>query len=280
MKAVESTSYRVTFPGGIDGVKLSGIIDRPREASESGSRVAVFSHCFTCSKDLKATVRISRALAQLGVAVLRFDMTGLGGSEGDFSSSNFSTNLADLAAAIQFANAELGPVTSLIGHSFGGIASLVTAALADGQADDSILADLSFVATLAAPSDTHHLATLLSQMNPEIESHGLGTVTIGGMTWTVRDQMLADFRRHNVTDILPHVNCPVLLMHSPTDETVGFDHAIRLMSLIQTNRSAGGAAAITPVSLVALPGADHLLSNDPSDVRFVANLLAAWCHRF
>lgn len=281
MKAIQSTSYRVKFPGGMEGVNLSGIIDRPNDAFDNVQPVpvAVFSHCFACSKDMKATVRISRALAQWGVAVLRYDMTGLGGSEGDFSKTNFSTNLADLAAAIRFADAELGPVTSLIGHSFGGIASLVTAANSDGQTDDSTLANLSCVATLAAPSDTHHLATRLSRMNPEIESHGLGAVTIGGVTRKVRDQMLADFRSHNVTDILPKVNCPVLILHSPIDETVGFDHAIRLMTLIQTDRSPG-VPVITPVSLVALPGADHLLSNYPPNLHFVANLLAAWCHRF
>lgn len=280
MKVVEATSYRVKFPGGSQGSSLAGIIDRPKPgAGLVGQSVAVFSHCFTCNKDLKATVRICRALAKTGVSVLRYDMTGLGASEGNFADTNFTTNLADLAAAVRFADSELGPVTSLIGHSFGGVASLVTAAtLADGDRNLP-LSDLEFVATLAAPSDTKHLATLLSRMNPEIETRGSGTVTIGGVTWTIRDQMIDDFRSHDVTRLLPQIKCPVLLMHSPVDKTVGIDHALRLMSLIQTDRSSD-TSTITPVSLISLPGADHLLANNPLDLPFVSQILAAWCERF
>jgi putative redox protein len=223
-------------------------------------------------------------LAKLGVAVLRFDMTGLGGSEGDFSQTNFTTNLRDLQAAIRFAHRELGPVTSLIGHSFGGVAALVTAAKSAAAKsaaanEDLPLAQLKFVATLAAPSDTQHLATFLSRINPAIETDGHGDVTIGGVRWTIRRQMLEDFRRHNVSDFLPQVACPVLLLHSPADETVGIDHAIRMMGLIQTDRSAD-ASTLVPVSLVALPDADHLLANNPDDLVFVSRLLAAWCHRY
>ena len=291
MNEFETTSYRVKFPGGIENVRLAGIVDRPRAwdarngASDPVLRpVAVFSHCFTCSKDLKATVRISRSLARLGIAVLRYDMTGLGGSEGNFAQTNFTTNLGDLSAAIRFATFELGPVTTLIGHSFGGIASLVAAAKSVAvdfaSRDDAPLLDqLRFVAALAAPSDTQHLATLLSRMNPEIETHGEGNVTIGGMSWTIHRQMLEDFRRHDVTSYLPKVRCPVLLLHSPADETVSIDHAIRLMSLIQTDRT-DHYSAMTPVSLVSLPDADHLLANEPGDLVFAARLLAAWCHRY
>nr|WP_236649931.1 alpha/beta fold hydrolase [Rhodopirellula sp. SM50] len=292
MNEYESTSYRVRFPSGTERVNLAGIVDRPKvwhpwkDAGRTRLRpVVVYSHCFTCNKDFKATVKISRALARYGIAVLRYDMTGLGGSEGDFSTTNFTTNLRDLVAAIRFANEELGPVTALVGHSFGGIASLVTAAQSfqsdqARQSDhDGLLANLRFVATLAAPSDTHHLASLLSRMNPAIETEGQGKVTIGGIEWTIRRQMLEDFRRHNVTDLLPQVACPVLLMHSPVDQTVGIDHALRMMSLIQTDRSAD-ASTITPVSLMALPDADHLLAKHPQDLTFVSQILAAWCHRF
>ncbi|QEG01807.1 Alpha/beta hydrolase family protein [Stieleria maiorica] len=292
MNEHESTSYRVRFPSGADRADhLAGIIDRPKMwhpwKDAGGTRprpVVVYSHCFTCNKDFKATVKISRALARYGIAVLRYDMTGLGGSDGDFSQTNFTTNLRDLAAAIRFANDELGPVTALVGHSFGGIASLVTAAKAaddEGAARENVdlLRELKFVATLAAPSDTQHLATLLSRMNPAIESEGQGDVTIGGITWTIRRQMLEDFRRHNVTSLLPQIDRPVLLLHSPVDETVGIDHAIRLMTLIQTDRSTDDQG-LTPVSLMALPGADHLLAKHPQDLTFVARILAAWCHRF
>ncbi|KAA5547351.1 alpha/beta fold hydrolase [Roseiconus nitratireducens] len=260
-------------------MELTGIVDRPDpdDGGADGCPVAVFSHCFTCNKDLKATVRISRALAKLGVAVLRFDMMGLGGSGGNFSESNFTTNLADLAAAIRFADQELGPVTALLGHSFGGIASLVTASHAT-DADAAPLQKLGFVATLAAPSDTRHLATLLARMSPQIESDGVGTVTIGGITWKIRRQMLEDFRKHDVTKSMAQVTCPVLLLHSPVDETVGYEHALRLMSLIQTPPG-DPAEPVRPVSLVTLADADHLLAKNSRDLQFVSRLLAIWCHR-
>ena len=280
-----TTSYRVKFPGGNGEIQLAGIVDRPSQWQEPDSSsddhrcVAVLSHCFTCNKDLKANVRISRALARQGIAVLRYDMMGLGGSGGDFSESSFSTNLADLAAAIHFASQELGPVTALIGHSFGGIASLVTAAQAASEPESFPLAQLGFVATLAAPSDSAHLATLLTRMNPEIEQHGEGEVVIGGVRWRITSEMLADFRRHDVAAMLPRISCPVLLMHSPVDETVSIDHSLRLMNLIQTDRENERGPA-KPVSLVSLAGADHLLTNHPSDLGFVADLIASWCRRY
>ena len=276
----ETKSYRVKFPSGNGNHTLAGIIDRPvLDLAGAAFPVAVISHCFTCNKDFKATVRISRALASSGVGVLRFDMTGLGGSEGDFSQSNFSTNLADLAAAIRYADKELGPVGALIGHSFGGVASLITAAKAHESDDELPLFDLGCVATLAAPSDTLHLAKLLAKLAPSIETDGVGTVTIGGISWEVTRQMLDDFRSHNVADQLPEIHCPVLIMHSPSDQTVTYDHAIRLVSLVGQGRR-NATAEIPPVSLLTLHGADHLLVKNPSDLEFVSGVLSAWCHRF
>ncbi|MEO1618139.1 MAG: alpha/beta fold hydrolase [Planctomycetota bacterium] len=239
--------------------------------------VVVFSHCFTCNKDLKSTVRISRALAKLGVTVLRYDMRGLGGSSGRFDESNFSTNLADLAAATQFADRELGTVTGLVGHSFGGFASLVTAAGATQELRPKISA-LGFVATLAAPSETQHLADLLLRMNPAIERDGRGEVVIGGIRWSITLQMIEDFRRHHFSDQLNQIQCPALVLHSPVDATVGYDHALRLMTLIQSSRKE--PTRINPVSLVSLPGSDHLLAGNPADVQFVSELLATWSHRY
>lgn len=232
-------------------------------AEQVAPPVAVFSHCFTCNKDLKAIVRISRRLAELGIAVLRFDMTGLGGSEGDFSRTSFTTNCGDLQAAIQFASAEVGPVTSLIGHSFGGAASL---AVASQQTTPSSLAAL---VTLAAPSDTSHLATLLEKMDPKIQSEGIGSVTIGGRTWSIRREMLDDFRRHDLPALVAEIKLPTLVLHSPDDATVGYDHAIRILGL--TN----------PVgSLIALQGADHLLANSAADLELVGQTTASFLHRY
>lgn len=254
-------SYRVSFPGG-SGFELAGIVD---ESSSDDAPVAVFSHCFTCNKDLKAIVRISRALADHGITVLRYDMTGLGGSQGDFSRTNFTTNLADLGEAIAFAETNLGSVSSLIGHSFGGVASLATAAKRS---------ELGSVVTLAAPSDTQHLATLLERMDPRIASEGIGQVTIGGREYSIRNEMLDDFRGHDVPKQLATVQTPTLLLHSPVDETVGFDHALRIMGLIK-----GSSAAETAVSLVSIAEADHLLSNNADDLEFVAQVAAAFIHR-
>jgi putative redox protein len=261
-------SYRVKFPGGTESSgrvnQLAGIIDRPDDVDDPP--IAVFSHCFTCNKDLKAIVRISRALADAGIAVLRYDMTGLGGSDGEFSNTNFSTNLADLQAAIRFAGQELGQVDVLIGHSFGGAASLAVASGAQPSP--------AVVITLAAPSDTQHLAWLLASKDPQIDQTGVGQVEIGGVRWSITRQMLDDFRAHQLTDLIPRVQAATLLFHSLLDETVGYDHALRLMGLIQ-----GSPASSAPVSLCTLADADHLLVNQ-DDLSFVASTASAFIHRY
>lgn len=254
---------------------MAGIVDLPDPAARlpiKASPVVVFSHCFTCNKDLKAIVRISRALAETGIAVLRYDMTGLGGSGGDFTATSFTTNLVDLRAAIRFATTELGTVTTLMGHSFGGAASLAVAGEAPRLSD---LDRLGAVVTLAAPSDTQHLAVRLARMEPTIERDGRGTVSIGGRDWTIVREMLEDFRRHDLPRIVGRINTPTLLMHSPADEIVGFDHALRLMGLIQTSPHRS-----TPVSLVSIAHADHLLANAAADLSFVASTSAAFIRRY
>jgi pimeloyl-ACP methyl ester carboxylesterase len=285
-------SHRVRFPGG-NGFELAGIVDLPtagphqfvgdsdtpreepasKQALSRPAPVVVFSHCFTCNKDLKAIVRLGRALAGEGIAVLRYDMTGLGNSDGDFSQTNFTTNLADLRAAVDFASRQLGPVTGLLGHSFGGAASLAVAGDAGG-----LPPSLRAVAALAAPSDTQHLAALMARMNPAIQSDGAGEVEIGGRRWTIRQEMLDDFRGHQLERLISNIAVPLMLLHSPVDRTVGFDHAIRIMQLASAGRD---DQATTPVSLVALDGADHLLAENPEDLVYVAGLLASffWRHR-
>ncbi len=263
-------SYRVNFPGGND-YQLAGIIDRPDTTCPQSTPIVVFSHCFTCNKDLKAIVRISRALSEHGIAVLRYDMTGLGGSDGDFAKTNFSTNQADLSAAIRFTETELGPVTALMGHSFGGALSLAHAGQPSEIASDSLKA----VITLAAPSDTSHLAQLLSRRDPAIEKMGRGSVTIGGIRWEIEKQMLTDFRGHDLPAMIPGIKAATLLFHSPEDETVSFDHALRIMGLIQ---NAPGTPQVP--SLISLRNADHLLAKAPEDLQFVADTAAAFLHRY
>ncbi len=274
---VETTSYRVSFSGGL-GCKLAGIVDRP--VDDELALVVVFSHCFTCNKDLKAIVRISRGLAARGIACLRFDMTGLGGSEGDFSTTHFTSNLADLTAAVDFARVELGSVDALVGHSFGGAASLAYAGQSFGRSNDpsseNADSNIRAVVALAAPSDTRHLAILLSRMNPVIESAGIGEVIIGGRTWTIRAEMLADFRDHDLPAMISKIACPTLLIHSPEDRTVGYDHALRIMGLIQSSQNAEAGN----VSLLSMPKSDHLFVNDARDIELVTDSVAAFLLRY
>ncbi|MEM1070346.1 MAG: alpha/beta fold hydrolase [Planctomycetota bacterium] len=259
-------SYRVQFTGGA-GFELAGIVDRPDDQHDAPA--LVLSHCFTCNKDLKAIVRISRGLAEQGIAVLRYDMTGLGNSHGHFSATNFTTNLADLTAAVDFAKSEFEGSLTLLGHSFGGAASMAYAGSLEG------LRDVSALITLAAPSDTQHLASLLSRMDPAIESTGSGTVTIGGLDWVIDQKMLEDFRSHQLTSIIPQIQAPTLILHSPVDETLGFDHALRIMGLIQQ-----APDSTTPVSLITLAEADHLLATNPSDIEYVVSTVAAFVKRY
>ncbi len=258
---VPRRSERVLFPGG-NGFNLAGIVDLPDEAPQAS---VVFTHCFTCSKDLKVIVRISRGLAEAGFAVLRYDLTGLGSSEGDFSQTNFSTNQADLLAAAEFASSYIAPPRFLIGHSFGGACSLSLA-----QEIDSIQG----VVSLAAPSDTQHLAALLQRMNPAIAPEGNGQVTIGGRDYTIRRQMLDDFHRFDLPNRLRSLSKPALLFHSPVDETLGFEHVLRLFSLLTQRAAADPEPA--PTNLICLPGADHLLVNQPADLPYVTSTIAAW----
>ncbi|TWT82302.1 Alpha/beta hydrolase family protein [Planctomycetes bacterium CA13] len=302
-------SYRVKFSSGV-GEDLAGIVDRP-DTSQSVP-VVVLSHCFTCSKDLKAIVRIARGLSEHGIAVLRYDMTGLGGSRGDFSQTNFLTNLDDLRAAIEFAQSELGMVTTLFGHSFGGAASLAIAG-SDLDIDQPTRSNLRSLISLAAPSDTDHLADRLVRMNPAIDSEGVGDVVIGGLTWSIRKQMVDNYRHYDLTRLIARVAIPTMLFQSPQDDIVGFEHAIRIMSLINVPDSnvpdsnvpdsnvpdsnvpdsnvpdsnvpdsetrQSGVDGESLASLVSLPGADHLLTSDPRDIDFVIGVAATMIQRY
>lgn len=262
-------SERVTFEGG-RGYPLSGIMDLP---ASQPTALAVFAHCFTCSKDIKATVRISRALASRGYAVMRFDFMGLGDSAGAFADSSFSTNRDDLRAAVRFAAANYLPPSLLVGHSFGGAACLAVA-------ED--IETVRGVATIASPSDTHHLATLLERMNPQIATVGHGEVSIGGRTHQITRHMLDDFRAFNMMETLKAFSKQVLIFHSPGDETLSFAHALRLLSALtrgSPERVEHHHAAHSLASLISLPGADHLLVNRPADIEYVVALLATWWQR-
>jgi putative redox protein len=277
-------SERVEFQ--CETISLAGIIDRP-ESTPKGS--VLFAHCFTCNKDLKAIVRISRRLAANGWEVLRFDFRGLGNSQGDFSASNFTTNQSDLLAAAKFLEGvrseySLTPESGahfLIGHSFGGACALASVAS---------IPSARGVAVIAAPSDTQHLAQLLLKMDPQIAETGQGTVSIGGRTYTILEQMVEDFRSHDLPKIIANVDRPVIIFHSPTDETVGYHHATRIFALLSQSGSPSepDAVASSPAapaenhcqpSLYTLPNSDHLLISHPADIDLVADTINVWADR-
>ena len=238
------------------GHPLAAILESPSQPTA----YAIFSHCFTCTKDLKAIVRISRRLTKSGIAVLRFDFTGLGESEGDFSATNFADNCADIVAVSEFLGNDFQPPKLLIGHSLGGAAALAVA---------RSIPSVKAIATIAAPSETQHLAAHLSQLNPAIEREGQGTVTIGGTPHTITSQMIDCLREFDLPKRIRQLDRPLLIFHSPVDETLAWEHAQRLFQL-----------APGPCAFVTLDGSDHLLVRRADDVDFVADMIGLWAARY
>jgi putative redox protein len=254
--------------------KLAGIIDSP---DEQPLAFAVFAHCFTCTKDLKAIVKISRRLAANRVAVLRFDFTGLGSSSGVFADSNFNTNLDDVRAAVAYLKQEHQPPSLLIGHSLGGAAMMAVA-----NEFDSVKG----LATLASPSCTAHLADTLLRLNPEIENNGEGEVVIGGRTHLIRQQMVDVLRSTDLESKIRELDVPHLILHSPVDQTLSYQHAEKLFefgNLSESGESMDTSKTFVPRSpktLVTLDGSDHLLVKLPNDPTYVSDIIRVWASRY
>ncbi|MDH4049691.1 MAG: alpha/beta fold hydrolase [Gammaproteobacteria bacterium] len=239
-----------------DGRKLAGLLDFPHGPVRA---YALFAHCFTCSKNLKAANNISRALTDAGIAVLRFDFTGLGQSEGDFADSNFSGNVADLLAAAGFLETGYSAPSILIGHSLGGTAVLQAAAN---------LPSVVAVATIGAPAQPSHVADLLGDARPEIESRGEATVNLGGRPFKVKKQFLDDLEQHGLPESLSALRKAILIMHAPLDDTVDISNASELF-----------LNAKHPKSFVSLDKADHLLSRN-EDSYYAGTVLACWAKAY
>lgn len=220
---------------------------------------ALFAHCFTCSKNLSAVRNISTALHQSGVAVLRFDFTGLGESEGDFVDTNFSSNVEDLVAAASYLADNYEAPSLLIGHSLGGAAVLCAA---------TELPEVKAVATIGAPFDPEHVSHLLGDSIEEIEENGVAVVNIGGRPFTVKKQFLEDIRSNKISEKIKNLKKALLIMHSPQDRTVNIDNAARLYT-----------TARHPKSFISLDGADHLLG-DKMDAQYVGDTIASWVKRY
>lgn len=219
----------------------------------------MFAHCFTCGKEIAAASRITRELASQGIAVLRFDFTGIGNSDGDFANSNFSSNVSDLLIAAEALEERLGPVDLLIGHSLGGAAVLAAA----GQ-----LEKLKAVVTIGAPSAPAHVRHLLGESEAAVQEQGEAEVQLAGRTFTFRRQFLDDLEApmYSAQTFPSHV--PALLLHSPEDTTVGYENAVTLQRVLPGSPS-----------LLSLTGADHLITR-PKDAQWVASLISTWVDAF
>jgi len=248
-------SQRVEFLGALGDV-LAGRLDLPEGPPTA---YALFAHCFTCSKDGHAAARISAALTGHGVAVLRFDFTGLGQSGGDFANSNFSSNIADLLAAANWMRSQGNAPSVLVGHSLGGAAVLAAA----GDIDEVVA-----VATIGAPCSPEHVSHLIVEDEPELATHGQTRVSIGGRAFSIKADFLEDIAAQPQAQRIAALGRPLLVLHSPQDEIVGVDNARAIFD-----------AARHPKSFVALDGADHLLTRQ-ADATFVASLIASWVRRY
>ncbi len=256
---MDITSEKVEFTGHDGKSILAARLDKPDGAGALRAS-ALFAHCFTCSKDIHAASRIAGALAARGFAVLRFDFTGLGASEGEFANTNFSSNVGDLVAAAQFMAESLGHGPDvLVGHSLGGAAVLAAA---------HDIPSAKAVATIGAPADPGHVAHLLKGRDDEIAEKGAAEVEIAGRNFTIQKQFLDDINESRVRENLDDLRKALLIFHAPRDATVGIDNAGLIF-----------AAAKHPKSFVSLDDADHLLSRRADSV-YVADVLAAWATRY
>jgi uncharacterized OsmC-like protein/alpha-beta hydrolase superfamily lysophospholipase len=234
-------SGRLTLPGGT-----------PRAT-------AVFAHCFTCSKDIPAVKRITEGLASHGIAVLSFDFTGLGHSEGEFQNTNFTSNVSDLVAAANAMATQIAPPALLVGHSLGGAAVIRAAAELD-----SVVA----VATIGAPSDPQHLERLFVGELDAIKNKGSAEVDLGGRPFVITQQFLDDIAQQTLHGALLGMNAALLVMHAPGDDVVEIQNASDIFQ-----------AALHPKSFVSLDDADHLMRR-VKDAEYAASVIVSWAERY
>jgi len=249
------SSEKLTFPGSSNEA-LAARLDRPVGAPRA---YALFAHCFTCSKDIFAAARISEALVERGFAVLRFDFTGLGASEGEFANTNFSSNVEDLISAADYLRENHSAPEILIGHSLGGAAVLAAA----GR-----VAEAKAVATIGAPAEAEHVVHNFGAKLDEIEKTGVAVVKLAGRDFTIKKQFLDDLKAQSVATRVAEMRKALLVFHAPRDSIVGIENAAAIFQ-----------AAKHPKSFISLDDADHLLSRH-SDALYVADVLSAWSSRF
>ncbi|EDZ46110.1 OsmC family protein [Rhodobacterales bacterium Y4I] len=246
---------RISFPGHA-GNTLAARLDLPEGPVLA---TALFAHCFTCSKDIPAARRIAGRLAAMGIAVLRFDFTGLGHSEGEFGNTTFSSNVADLIKAAQYLAARGMAPALLIGHSLGGAAVLRARAG---------IPSVKGVVTLAAPFDPGHVSHHFGTALPEIEAKGRAEVCLGGRPFVISKEFVDDISAEALAPAIAELKAALLVLHAPRDETVSIDNAASIFT-----------AAKHPKSFITLDDADHLISR-PADAEYAAEVIAAWAGRY
>lgn len=240
-----------------EGLKLGARLALPLDGQIGA--MAIFAHCFTCTKNLLAVRNISRAMTQNGLAVLLFDFTGLGESEGDFADTNFSSNVSDLVSAAAYLEEHYTAPQILIGHSLGGAAVIQAATL---------LPAVKAVVTIGAPADPPHVLRLLQEDLARIRQTGHATVDIGGRSFTIKKQFVEDLLNNPLEGVLNQLDKALLIMHSPQDKVVGIENAAQIYT-----------QARHPKSFITLDGADHLLSNK-DDSKYAGEMIAHWVARY
>ncbi|WP_290702489.1 bifunctional alpha/beta hydrolase/OsmC family protein [Amphritea sp.] len=246
---------RLEFTGH-DGSLLAARLDLP---VGKPAAYALFAHCFTCSKDIQAAKRIAQRLASLGIAVLRFDFTGLGHSQGEFANTDFSSNMQDLLQAVSFLREHYSAPQLLIGHSLGGAAVLAMA----GQVPET-----KAVVTIGAPADPKHVLHNFGDQIDEICTEGEADVSLAGRAFTIKRQFIDDISAVSLEQAVTGLRKALLVMHAPLDETVDLANAAQLFQM-----------ARHPKSFVTLDSADHLLSRF-EDADYAAEVISTWAQRY
>ena len=250
-------SEKISFNGAF-GDNLSAKIDYPDEGPIKSW--VLFAHGFSIGKDLKPIRTISRSLVEDGYGMLRFDFTGLGDSEGDFSDTNFSSNCEDIRHAAVLLRHNKSAPSLFIGHSFGGTAALKFA---------YEIPVCKAVATIGSPCDTTHIVHQFADQLEEIEEEGEAKVLLGGRPFVIKEQFLDDIEMHDIAKEIGDLERGLLIFHSPQDRVVSIDNAAHIYGL-----------ARHPKSFISLDGADHLLLKNPADAEYVGHVIAAWAHRY
>lgn len=238
-----------------NGLSLSGLLETP---ANNVKAYAIFAHCFTCGKDIAAATRISRALVEKGIAVLRFDFTGLGNSDGDFSNTNFTSNLDDLRAAASFLKENYYAPQLLIGHSLGGAAVLAVA---------NDIESVKAVVTIGAPSKAEHVIHNFADSIDEIKRDGVAKVKLGFREFEIQKQFIDDLNENSQHDFALHKKS-LLVMHSPLDNVVSINEAEKIYNSVKH-----------PKSFITLDTADHFLSNK-DDAEYAAGIISSWADKY